>query len=488
MKWSPMVPVEQFTPEGDPTRPGVLTEIENIIPSLRGWRSAYGLAETGMESLTATCVGAALAQLADGSSVLLAGTDSGLFLRSANQWVARSGSDTYAATSDLRWRFAQMGDNILAATASNSIQVSVSGGTFTAIAGAPRAALIESVSGFVMAADTNDSTYGDQSDRWWCSGLFDHSDWVPAAATQCTTGRLVDTAGPIRALRRLGGGVVAYKDTSFYLGEYVQPPTVWDWTLISSDIGCASHDAVVNIGKAHLFPGTNNFYLYDGASITPIGDPVREWFFDSQLYRTFDVRIQSLHDAAKRLVYWFYPVAGGSGTLDRAVVYNYEQNRWGYCTYSIEATVQYVASGITYDGIGSYYTTYDAGIDRTYDSPLWVPDLVVPSVFTTTHLLKTVDGNSTTSSFTTWHVGDDQMFTLLRRARVRWLHAPDSSLLSLCTSKDGAAFTLCKSNVPETDTKYDVMASARWHRIKIDAVGTHEFTALAADFEPQGAW
>jgi hypothetical protein len=492
VKWSQVIPVTQFAPNADPTTPGTLTEIDNIIPSERGWRSAYSLTDAGMASLSATCVGAALCTLMDGSRVLIAGFSSGLRLRSAATWADRNGADSYKATEDLRWRFAQMGDYILAATCSNSIQVSASGATFTAVPSfAPQASLIESVYGFIFAADTNDATYGDQADRWWCSALFDHTSWTPDVATQATTGRLVSTPGPITGLRRLGTNIVAYKERSMYVGEYVEPPTVWDFNLISSDVGCPSHEAVVNLGRSHLFPGASNFYWFDGASVQPIpgAEAVREWFFDVELYNDYANRIQAAHDPAKGLIYWAYPRAGGSAMPARCVVYNYKMGRWGWADYGIECAVDYVASGLTYDGLGTFYSTYDAGIDRTYDSPLWVPDKVVPAVFDTSHVLRTIDGASASATFTTWHLGDDQQYNLLRRARVRWLTAPTLATMDLYTrDQHGGTFALRVGPVAESGNKFDALASARWHKVKISTTGDCEFSGIAVDLQPQGGW
>src|SRR5512139_2574905 len=489
MNWSPMQPVTEFAPSADPTVPGVLLDAENIVPTDRGWRSAYSLASTGMASLTATCVGAELGTKKDGTQILFAGCGSEIFTHSGATWATvTAAATTYNADEDQRWRWAMMGDYVLAANVSDSIQVSNAGATFTTIDTAPKAALIESVYGFIMAANTIDGTYGTQPDRWWCSALFDHTSWTPSVTTQATSGRLVDTPGPITGLRRLGPSVVAYKRNSMYLGQYVEPPTVWQWQLISSNIGCPSHEAVVNIGRAHLFCALDNFYSYDGAQILPIGESVRRWFFDTKLYSTYATRIQAVHDKSRALVYWFYPEAGGTATLTKAVVYNYRVGRWGVGTYAVQAGVEYVAAGITYDLLGTYYSTYDAGIDRTYDSPLWIPDTTAPAVFTTGGVIATLDGAGSTSSITTGLVGDDQAYTLLRRLRVRWLDDPTSATLSLYGIKElGGVSCLCGTAV-QTQNKFDILRSSRWHQAKIDMTGSHEFTAVAVDLEPQGMW
>ena len=143
MTWTPPVPITQWAPTGDQTAPGVLRELYNLIPTERGWRSAYSLTPVGAGTLTATCEGAALIMSTAGQQILVAGTSTKLWVRSGATWTDVTGADVYAATSDLRWRFAAMGDYILAATASNTIQVSLAGATFTAVAASPKAALLE---------------------------------------------------------------------------------------------------------------------------------------------------------------------------------------------------------------------------------------------------------------------------------------------------------------------------------------------------------
>src|SRR5512139_4296725 len=110
MNWSPMQPVTEFAPSADPTVPGVLLDAENIVPTDRGWRSAYSLASTGMASLTATCVGAVLATKMDGTQILFAGCGSEIFTRSGATWATvTAAATTYNADEDQRWRWAMMG-------------------------------------------------------------------------------------------------------------------------------------------------------------------------------------------------------------------------------------------------------------------------------------------------------------------------------------------------------------------------------------------
>ena len=130
-----------------------------------------------------------------------------------------------------------------------------------------------------------------------------------------------------------------------------------------------------------------------------------------------------------------------------------------------------------------------AGIDRTYDSPLWIPEKVSPAVIDTGHLVKTIDGAAGTSSFTTWHLGDDQHFTLLRRARVRWLDDPTTaSMCYFACNEHGSAFSACGGSIAQSSNKFDALHSARWHKLKFTTTGDCEFSGVAVDLQPQGGW
>lgn len=141
--------------------------------------------------------------------------------------------------------------------------------------------------GFVIALNINGMGIGDSPDGWGCSGIRDQTIWIPSVSTQCAAGRLLDSPGAIKAGAALGSDVVAYKNTSMYVGRYVGPPVIWSWTRVAGDIGCSGPESVVVIGTKHFFIGPADIYVFDGTVPRPIGGatfnssatPVREWFF-----------------------------------------------------------------------------------------------------------------------------------------------------------------------------------------------------------------
>jgi hypothetical protein len=272
--------------------------------------------------------------------------------------------------------------------------------------------------------------------------------------------------------------VVAYKDTSLYVGIYVGAPAVWQWTLVPGEAGCASNEAIVDIGDTHLFVGKSDFYAFDGARPVAIGDGVREWFF-ANLNPAYAYKICALHDKSNANVFWFYP-SGSSTTCNAGIVYNYKSKKWGRYDVSVEAVVQFSAGGIAYSGLDTYtYATLPA---ITYDSPFWGGGGgSIISYFDTSHQLKSLSGTPGTSSLTTSDFGGDQDYTVVRRVRSRYLVAPTSATLTP-QYRDLTGQTLTSlSAVTESTGKFDYLQAARWHRFSISFTGSMELTGLDID-------
>jgi hypothetical protein len=310
---------------------------------------------------------------------MYAATATAIYEGSGGAWTDRSRVGGYSGTQ--RQRFCVFGNTVLNTNRSEVIGQATAGGSFADIAGAPQAAIIVSVNGFVMAFDTTDATYGDRPDGWWSSGIRDETTWTPSAATQAANGRLLDSPGRILAGAALGNDVVAYKATSMYLGSYVGPPLIWTWRRIPGDIGCAGAESVVVVDSRHFFVGPDDFFVYDGTVPQPMNAPVKEWFF-SQINKSYRANIVGTVDSARSLVYWFYPsTASTTGALDSVLVYNIRTQQWGKQALSVTVPLSYTSGATTYDGLGTPYATYDDLPDIAFDSPFWLADSTVQAVF-----------------------------------------------------------------------------------------------------------
>ena len=477
-----------FTPDAPYTTPNMLMDVE-ALPTFAGYGGAPSNVTAGYAALAAACNGAVLLYKLDGSTRLIAGTQSKLYEGSGGTWsdVSRGGAYT---TGDVKWRFAQFGDRSLAVSQSIQLQQSTSG-AFADIANAPKAALMESVGGFIMLASTDDTGtglgtgYGLQQNRWWCSAIFSPTTtWSPSVTNQCTSGLLVSAPGAITALKRLGDNCVAYKQRAIYMGQYVGAPDVWRWDLVAGEIGVANNECVVSIGSSHLFIGYEDIYQFDGSRPVAIGEGIKKWFF-ANLNKTYQYKIEGIHDYNTQSVWWFYP-KGTATTLTAALIYNYKTGKWGHITKSIECPLTSVISGVTYDGFGALFTTYEDIPAIGFDSPFWQGGAPINTVIDTSHVLYTLTGSSTSGYIKTGYYGDDEMVSTCTRVRPRMRTKATTSTITpyTLTYQGGTPVTGTASSI--NVDRFDVMQASRWHNFLLSFTGDFEIEEVLPKFVGNG--
>lgn len=175
------VPLLGFMPDLDPTTTGAIMDGDAFVPTLQGVSAANTQTPAMIAALAATPTGAYATALLDGTKRTFASTNAAIYEATGATWTDRSRGGGY--TGAQRQRYCTFGNNVLNCNRTQAIGQAAPGGAFADISGAPKASIIVSVNGFVMAFDTTDSTYGDRPDGWWCSGLRDQTLWTPSAAT-----------------------------------------------------------------------------------------------------------------------------------------------------------------------------------------------------------------------------------------------------------------------------------------------------------------
>ena len=476
-----MIPFAGFMPDADDHAQGVIVDCEMLLPSMRGFKGAPALvAQTN--ALSAACRGATYVIKLDNTNRLFAGTQTKLYELSGVSWTDVSRVGNYAGGADSAWRFAQFGDVTIAANATDATQKSVTSGAFSDLAGAPRAYVIDTVAGFVMVGNYNDGSAVADGVFW--SAYLDYTDWTPDVATQCGNLRLLDTSGEVRALRKLGANVVAYKENSMYFGVNNGAPLLWGFNLISDSIGAISQEAVVSIETAHFFIGSNDIYMFDAARPISIGDGIREWFF-GDLNSAYAYRIRGAHDRLNALIYWYYPSASSS-TLDSCIVFNYKTRKWGRANRTIEACLEYISGNLTYAGFEATYGTYSGILALSYGSPFWTASSPIMAVFDGSHILNTLTGVSVSSSITTGAIGDDMQMTTLKRVQPRFINDADTgSMINYYRMTDGSSYTT-DNTVTMSENRFDVLRSARWHKVKTSYTGDVEVHGQSYLLVPSG--
>jgi len=463
-----------FAPDLPDDTPGVILDCVQLISNEHSMIAApSAAAPSGLGALPAECRGAFSGTDTTGTRRTYAGTVTDLYELSGSTWTD-VGASSLSGTSETRWSFTQFGNATVATNDKQRIQ-GATGSTFTEITTAPVAEFVVAASDFILAFNTNEATYGDQSDRWWTSAFQDYTSWTPSAATQCVTGRLIGKGGPLTAAAMLGKACIAYKSRQMFSGQYVAgTPEVWQWEAIPGEQGCIGPEAIVDIGGIHVFVGEDNVWMYDGTRPVAVANDIRQWLF-TELSASYKKRIIVSYERKNGRVWIFYPTSSSSGNPNAAVVYHLKTKRWGRANRTIEAALSnYYAIGITWDTLSGVSGTWDGLPDIAWDSAFWQTGALAFSVFDTTHKLQSLIASGEDSSLTTGDIGDDVGVSSINAVIPRFTAIPVSATIAGYkrtalggSSENGGSATY-------SGQKFDIRQTARYHRFTITMTGDVE--------------
>lgn len=469
-----MVPVIGFAPDKDPTTPGALIDCNGIVPTVRGVAQLGGRFTIAGGSVPAGTVrGGFSADLLDGSNVFYAGTTAKLYQRTSGAWFDVSRGGGYTLGTDDLWTFCQFGNDTLAANLTCKIQ-RYSGGSFADIADAPQAKTIVSASGFVVAFNTIDATYGTSTDRWWCSAHDDATSWTPSLSTEATTGRLIDKPGPLVAAAALGDQIVAYKASGLWVGQYVGSPAVWQWNHYPGTVGVVGPNAVANAEFAHFFASRDDIYLFDGTRPVSVADGFVRQYYRDNLSTVNSYKTIVRYEKPSNLLWVIFPLSSAPTTYI-GLVYHVGSKRWGkvvFDSYSILTAFDFKEPGSTLDSKVIGYADSAGNLYRINDKQFPWGD----------------------SSVTLNMVGADDSVSRLSRVYTSFTSVQNTT--NATTYKQDfrhSTPSLVNSAVAYSNGKYDVQQSARWHRVQINMVnsgsltgGVTELTGFGFDLKPAG--
>ena len=494
------VPFSNWQPDLDPVTPGILVDpSDNFVPTRRGYANSQALQAVASQSnLAANPTGLFFATRNDGVNNLYAAAGTSMYVRIGYSWTICN-SVTLSAVST-RYQFAQYGDLTFAGAKETQSLISDTT-TMTSIAVMPRYAMIDVCNTFLMIGNVAVSvTYsdgfgntmvvpGDYPDRWWCSGIDNPLTWQPNVATQATSGRLTDLPGPLTAGRALGDRFVFYKQRGIWLGENTVVPFVWEWSMVSKEVGTWGPQCVCVVGERHFFLGNDDFYTFDGQKATPIGEGVREWFFDNAsrdyLYKTL-----GFVDRERKLIYWGYVPAGSStGNIAKYICFHYENGRWGKSgDFAANVATEFFADPFTYDQLFAGIT-YDAAPNTQYDNVAPIGKTWLPAFLRTVDgaLVQMNSGPPQDSVLRTSFGGDDTFTSLLKRIRARWITTPTTAYLVPYRLMRQGETPTPGSTVTMTNARWDFTQAARWHEVEMRTVGSFwETTGCDADIKQRG--
>ena len=445
------IPITGLAPDDEPTKPGILTDCVNVVPTTNGVKVANGWSKT-TPALAASITGMMRSQKTDGSPVFILASTAKLQVY-LDYLTPTAHTDTVVAPAALPWSMTMFGNAALVSGYFNRIQQasSASGWTFSEVADAPKAKVIVSASNFVLAFGTNESAYGEQGDRWWCSAINDHSSWTPSLSTQATTGRIVQDGGGFTAALPLGQNVIAYKDRAMFVGSYVGSPVVWQWDRVPGYAGAAGPGCVCDIGGAHFIVGPDGFWLFDGTRPQPIGvDVIAQSFFGGMSYLGSVKDCLCYYNKRTTSVHVWFSRSSGAGR-DSCLVYNVTTGTWGHRRHARQITAVGEYGPIVSGGVTTMCVAANDGSSVGYQ---WIDD----------------DGTAPTPlpTMTTGVLGDDS--TSARVLDLRLICASSAATGATVqgyTGRTSSSVTTAAGTGTEMDGKLPIRQHDRWHKFVI---------------------
>ena len=239
---------------------------------------------------------------------------------------------------------------------------------------------VSDVSRFVFAFGCNDYGSSVQSPmliRW--SDQESLVNWTPSATNQAGSVTLSHGSSIITAIQTRQE-ILVWTDSAIYSLQYIGAPVVWSSQLMGDNISILGQNAAAQASGVVYWMGVDKFYMYDGRLQTLNCDLRRYVFQDINLDQNQQV-FASTNEGFNEV--WFFYCSADSTTIDRYVVYNYQEKVWYYGTM---ARTAWLDSGLRDYPIAATYSynlvNHEYGLDdNTTGTPTGISAYISSSEF-----------------------------------------------------------------------------------------------------------
>ena len=181
--------------------------------------------------------------------------------------------------------------------------------------------------------DVGSATQDPMLIRW--SDQESVTDWSPTAANQAGSIRLSHGSEIITAIQARQE-IVVFTNSSLYSLQYLGAPLVWGTQLLGDNVSIMGPNALAIGSGVVYWMGKDKFYAYSGR-IETLNCDLRKYIFnDINLLQNEQVFAGT--NEAFNEVWWFY-CSQNSNTIDKYVVYNYQEKIWHYGTMARTAWI-----------------------------------------------------------------------------------------------------------------------------------------------------
>jgi len=220
--------------------------------------------------------------------------------------------------------------------------------------------------GCVPYGSTNVADFDPLLIRWASQDAPEY--WRPGTQTVPSTGT-ISTAGFIRVSR--GSQIVralptrqtilVWTESNLYSFQFTGTTDIFNLQELADNISIIGPRAVISANNVTYWMGHDKFYAYAGA-VETLPCTLRNLVFQDINYNQVDQIICGTNEGFHE-VWWFYP-SSNSQTVDRYVVYNYNEQIWYYGTLArtawLDNPLREYPQAVGYDNI---LYDHERGID-----------------------------------------------------------------------------------------------------------------------------
>lgn len=153
-------------------------------------------------------------------------------------------------------------------------------------------------------------------------------DWVPSSINQAGEQPLSHGSYLVTGLNTRQETLI-WTDSALYSAQYLGPPYVWGFQLLSDNVSIMSPNAVSTANNITYWMGVDKFYAYSGR-VDTLPCTLRQYVFEDFNYVQAWQVVSGTNEGYNE-VWWHYPSAN-SMVNDRYVIFNHLEKVWYYGT------------------------------------------------------------------------------------------------------------------------------------------------------------
>lgn len=231
--------------------------------------------------------------------------------------------------------------------------------------------MMSTVGRHLIAFGTNPvgSTEQDPLEVRWCSSE-DLTLWTPALTNSAGTYRL-SSGNRIVTAARLKQEMLIFTDSTIYSMQHIGAPDIFGFHPAADNISIISPNALAVVGNAVFWMAQDKFYVYTGRAET-LPCLIDDYIFDDINLKQADQIIAGTNEGFSE-IWWFY-CSANSDTIDRYVIYNYDERTWAYGNMHRTAWLDSPLKSSPVAAANGYLYYHESGVDDDRTTPIhaWV--------------------------------------------------------------------------------------------------------------------